>query len=140
MPPKYTGALTEEACLASAPSISDDFKAGISLVTIEIFRVDNPRNRRRVYRQLELPEDQRIRGIFKISERDVACVPSVVRADLLRRAGVVPPAEVTAVVTPAEVETSCEAPDPDPAKPVVLNSTTRRRAHNRTAEAAHTQP
>jgi hypothetical protein len=67
--------------------VADDFEDGIGPVTIELFKVDNRQNRRKVYRQFEMPEDQRIKGLFKISPRRVACVPSVVRADLARRAG-----------------------------------------------------
>lgn len=67
--------------------VSDDYEEGISPVTIELYGKDTPPNRRRVYRQFELPEDQRIKGLFKVSPRRVACVPSIVRADLARRAG-----------------------------------------------------
>jgi hypothetical protein len=69
--------------------IADDFKSGISQVVVEIYGSDTVKNRRRVYRQLELPSEKRIKGIFKTGEREVSCIPSIVRADLHRRA--IPP-------------------------------------------------
>jgi hypothetical protein len=71
----------------SEDRIAADFRDGIGPLTEEIFGEDNPQNRRKVYRQFELPPAQRLKGIFKLSERRVACVPSIVGADLARRAG-----------------------------------------------------
>ena len=68
--------------------VADDLKTGIHDVVVEIHGKDNPRNRCQIYRQFELPEDQRLKGLLKLSERTVAWIPSIVRADLLRRAGV----------------------------------------------------
>ena len=75
--------------MSEARRVADDFRDGIGPVTLEIYGEDTPENRRKVYRQFELPEGQRLKGIFKISERRVACVPSLVRADLVRRSGIV---------------------------------------------------
>lgn len=66
--------------------IADDFKTGISATTIEIFGEDTLENRRKVYRQLsEVDPAERLKGIFKVGGK-VCCVPSIVRADLRRRA------------------------------------------------------
>jgi hypothetical protein len=73
--------------MSESSRIADDLRVGIGAVTIELFGENTKQNQRKVYRQFELPEDQRLKGIFKISERRVACVPSIVRADLARRAG-----------------------------------------------------
>ena len=73
--------------MANGSTIADDFRTGISAVTIEIYGADTEQNRRKVYRQLsEVPPGQRLRGIFTVG-RKVCCVPSIVRADLRRRAG-----------------------------------------------------
>jgi hypothetical protein len=68
--------------------IADDYREGIGPVTIELYNDDTPTNRNKIYAQFRKPEDQRIKGLFKVSERRVACVPSIVRADLERRAGI----------------------------------------------------
>jgi hypothetical protein len=66
--------------------IADDFRRGITAVTIELYGEDRPENRRKVYREFEKRPEYRLKGIFKTGEREVCCVPSIVRADLLRRA------------------------------------------------------
>jgi hypothetical protein len=66
--------------------IADDFRDNIAAVTIELYGADTRGNRRKIYRQLhEVPPDQRLRGIFKVGGK-ICCVPSVIRADLTRRA------------------------------------------------------
>ena len=66
--------------------IADDFVDGIAATTLEIFGADTRVNRRKVYRQLsEVAPELRLRGIIKVAGR-VCCIPSMVRADLARRA------------------------------------------------------
>jgi hypothetical protein len=81
---------------ADPSSIGDDLVDGIHEVTKHIFKRDTPQNRRKVHYQFRLPPEERIKGLFKLQERRVACIPSIVRADMLRRAGVLPdPSDAT---------------------------------------------
>ena len=67
-------------------SIADDFRDGISATTIEVYGADTPKNRRKIYRQLnEVAPEKRIKGIIKVGDK-VCCIPSIVRDDLRRRA------------------------------------------------------
>ena len=66
--------------------IADDYRRGIAAVTIELFGSDTKVNRRKVYREFEKKPEYRLRGVFKTGEREVSCVRSIVKADLLRRA------------------------------------------------------
>jgi hypothetical protein len=77
--------------MAGNQRVADDFRQGIGPVTEEIYGEDNRANRLRIYHQLRLPEGQRLKGLFKISDRRVACVPSVIKADLLARSGLEKP-------------------------------------------------
>jgi hypothetical protein len=66
--------------------VADDFKVGIGPTTIEVLGKDTPQNRRWIYRQTsEVPEDQRLKGLFKFNGQ-IACVPSIVQADIRQRA------------------------------------------------------
>jgi hypothetical protein len=56
-------------------------------ITIEIFGKDSAKNRRRVYRLFDQPEDVRLPGLFKIDRRRNALHVEVFRTGVRLRAG-----------------------------------------------------
>ena len=72
--------------MSEEASIAADYRRGIAAVTVELYCSDTKQNRRRVYREFEKSERYRLRGVFKTGEREVSCIPSIVKADLVRRA------------------------------------------------------
>lgn len=66
--------------------IGDDFSDDIREIALELFGRDDRSAQRRVhYLVSEIPEKQRLKGLFKLGSK-VAMVRSVLRADLERRA------------------------------------------------------
>jgi hypothetical protein len=63
--------------------IHEDLVTGPGPVSIELFGVDTKRNRRRVYHLLE----HKFPGLLKLSDRQIGCLRSVIRVELLRRSG-----------------------------------------------------
>jgi hypothetical protein len=70
-------------------TIADDLMVGDGPVTKEVLKEDTPANRRKIkyLRETGFP------GIFMLSPRTVACVPSIVKAELARRAAAAEPKE-----------------------------------------------
>jgi hypothetical protein len=71
--------------------VADDYREGIGPVTEELYGEDTQPNRQKVYHQLRQPPEKRLKGLFKVSPRRVALVPSEARADLARRSNPVAP-------------------------------------------------
>jgi len=65
--------------------ISEDLVTGPGPVAVELFGTDTKPNRRRVYHLLETG----FPGLLKLSDRQIGCMRSVVRGELLRRSGAV---------------------------------------------------
>jgi hypothetical protein len=74
--------------MPQGPLIADDLRIGLGPVTVELLGEDTPENQRKVHYLYE----RGLKGLFKVGDRTIACIPSVVRAELARRAGLTNPA------------------------------------------------
>jgi hypothetical protein len=70
----------------SAERISADFSDDLKEIAIELFNSDDRAAQRRVHYWVnELPQEQRLKGLFRIGSK-ICMVRSILRADIERRA------------------------------------------------------
>jgi hypothetical protein len=83
-----TNSLLSQVGGVAAPrgeTIADDYVPDIGKLAEVVLGADTEKNRRHLRREMEKPPGKRLRGLFKHGGR-IRGIPSMIRADLLRRA------------------------------------------------------